>query len=454
MNTNRFDRAMIVVDIVVATLSLLTYICEGVPFGVFSPLFFALIALRLWFGFLNYRRSSLAVVPTAIIVLLMTLIAVGSHGHFMRFAASIVPVWDFLYHALLMCGVEQSLSLYYQIVGISSPWVELLNLIWFAVLPIAHYLFRLYKQQSVASRLSAKQITALTLYLVATLFIGALTMISALQIVPISIMAIMVLLIPILFKLDGFSAMLTRGEKALIICYLLLIFVGYAGVVTLPIMSALALFVTPVVLYWLSCWCSDSKVEYKALLLFFIGSSLFWAAQYTTNIVRIVMLILSLAAMAVAVVRFAYATKRYWAAAALYIVAAVVVPIVSIGYNPYATLDAGVQGLYTGYSRRGVFCVKSDSGVGLRDRYGTIIPAKGYTAFEMVGVGDSLCKAYSGDKFQIFDFHSNTLLSPDWFTEIIPDGEDCYKLKCENGYERTLCKDSMGDYVIRTKLSE
>lgn len=40
MNTNRFDRAMIVVDIVVATLTLLTYICEGVPFGVFSPLFF------------------------------------------------------------------------------------------------------------------------------------------------------------------------------------------------------------------------------------------------------------------------------------------------------------------------------------------------------------------------------------------------------------------------------
>ena len=28
MNTNRFDRAMIVVDIVVATLTLLTYICE------------------------------------------------------------------------------------------------------------------------------------------------------------------------------------------------------------------------------------------------------------------------------------------------------------------------------------------------------------------------------------------------------------------------------------------
>lgn len=215
MNTNRFDRAMIVVDIVVATLSLLTYICAGVSFAVFSPLFFALIALRLWFGFLNYRRSSLAVVPTVIIVLLMILIAVDSHGDFMRFGARIVPVWDFLYHTLLMCGVEQSSSLYYQIVGISSPWVELLNLLWFAVLPIAQYLFRLYKRQSVASRLSTKQIAALTLYLVATLFIGALTMISALQIVPISIMAIMVLLIPILFKLDGFSAMLTRGEKAL-----------------------------------------------------------------------------------------------------------------------------------------------------------------------------------------------------------------------------------------------
>jgi len=88
------------------------------------------------------------------------------------------------------------------------------------------------------------------------------------------------------------------------------------------------------------------------------------------------MLLLSLALMAVAVIRFAIDTKKNWASAGLYVMIALVMPIFCLGYNPYSVLEGSRAWHFDkyGYSQNGLLCVSNGTIGGLRDRYGIILP--------------------------------------------------------------------------------
>lgn len=50
-----------------------------------------------------------------------------------------------------------------------------------------------------------------------------------------------------------------------------------------------------------------------------MSSLFFYMGQYATEMVRIVLLLLSLSLFAVTIIRFAYATRMYWKSIALYL---------------------------------------------------------------------------------------------------------------------------------------
>ena len=96
--------------------------------------------------------------------------------------------------------------------------------------------------------------------------------------------------------------------------------------------------------------------------------------------VRISLLLFSLALTAVAVIRFAIYSKKNWVSAGLYVMIALIMPVFCLGYNPYSVLEAGRAWHFDKYygSPDGMLCVRAGDNGGLRDRYGVILPVDKY----------------------------------------------------------------------------
>ena len=105
----------------------------------------------------------------------------------------------------------------------------------------------------------------------------------------------------------------------------------------------------------------------------------FWQAQNTINSARIALLGLSAAVVAFAAIRFIRSTRLYAAGVLLFAAVAVIIPVMCIGYNPYAVLSAKRSRVCTDYtaSPSGLLYVwNPQTGSGIRDRYGVILPAE------------------------------------------------------------------------------
>lgn len=147
------------------------------------------------------------------------------------------------------------------------------------------------------------------------------------------------------------------------------------------------------------------------------------------------MLLLSLALMAVVVIRFAIDTKKKWASVGLYVTIALIMPLYCIGYNPYSVLEASRAWHFDKYngSPNGILYVRAGDTVGLRDRYGVILPVDRYNWVELLTPSKPYCKVRQDDKWQIYDIERQELVSNEWFEDVIPCGEYVYRLKSQNG---------------------
>lgn len=110
--------------------------------------------------------------------------------------------------------------------------------------------------------------------------------------------------------------------------------------------------------------------------------------------VRILLLLTSLAMMAIPVIRFAIDTKKSWASAGLYIVVALIMPTFCLGYNQYSVMEASRAWHFDKYygSPDGILCVRAGDTGGLRDRYGVILPIDRYNRIEILTPSKPYCK--------------------------------------------------------------
>ena len=210
--------------------------------------------------------------------------------------------------------------------------------------------------------------------------------------------------------------------------------IAYACGKSYNVVSSITTVALPAAFLALVNWNMDRKTDCKDVLLMVSGSSVFYIAQYGVEMIRMILLLISLGLFAIALARFAYSTKKYWSSIAIYVMLALIIPVFCIGYNPYSVLEARKVSHFNdySYSKNGLMLVTGPKGDGIRDRYGLILPAE-YHGIHLLISSKPYCKVRKLDGWKIYDIEKQMLLSDEEFSDIIPYGKYSFLLKSSQG---------------------
>lgn len=298
--------------------------------------------------------------------------------------------------ALFSLDSVHSIELQELVGNVCKNILSIVGYIWLVIYPLAVYIYKRAKKQLAPGTMGIWKCVGLCAYIFGCMIFSSIVLsVSYKTTIGMVVLAFMLMLIPSIFYRNNIKEMFTRGEVAYLLT-LAMFTVGYVCGIGLELKSAITVCILPAAFFALMNWYIRRETIYKDILLIVGASVVFWCAQYTTNMVRISMLLLSLALMSVAVIRFAIDTKKNWASAGLYVVIALVMPIFCLGYNPYLPIDR-------------------------------------YNRIELLTPSKPYCKVRKDGKWQIYDIERQELVSDEWFEDIILCDEYVYRLKSQNG---------------------
>ena len=430
----RLSKLMLAADLIICSLWLILVFHVGS--AAYYPLLWIVPVLRMWLSFLTYRRSRMALTP----LLLLVVFCLGTllnHANpvFMLFNRSMLAVVKSL---MAFFG-----SAHFDLAEFSDIWygswdyrywIAGIAYVWVVVIPAVVYVYRCFKGKLVPSQLGIWKRVGLVAYIIASIVIMSV-FVGGLGTGSVSVLALFILLmlIPVIFNKGRIEGFLTRFEQSFIVC-MLMFGVAYSCGVSYNSVSAITTAALPAAFMALVNWNMGRKTDYKDVLLLVLGASVFYIAQYVMNMIRIILLLMSLGLFAVAIARFAYSTRRYWSSVALYVVVSLAIPIFCIGYNPFSVLEARKVRHFDdyGFSRHGLMLVTGSEGDGIRDRYGLILPPE-YYYINLLIPTKPYCKVRKLDGWKIYDLEKKKLISDEEFTDVIPYGEYSFLLKSEQG---------------------
>lgn len=427
---------MLVADLSVCCVWLLCLINSNPNgYGVL-PMLCMMPLMRMWLSFLIYRRSRMALAPI-VMLSLMTIGALAGHAH-PAFTLYVDP-WLTLLRVVPAFFGEHVITAE----NMSDIWlgssdhrvlIGLLDSIWIVLVPVGIYLWRCIRKENLPRERTLRQRTGICLYVVAILFIEALVIthfyyshVSA------YILCMLLMLAPVIFNEGKIEGLLTKGEQAFVVA-LLLMAVAYALGISYSEGAIVASAAFPCVFFALFCWTIGRNIRYADAALIIVASFLFIFGQYVIDMFRVIMLLMSLALMAVPFMRFAFSIRKVAPTIAAYVMIAVLLPVFCIGYNPYSVLEARKIRHFDEYeySHNGLMLVIGRDGIGIRDRYELILPAE-YRDVELLESHKPYCKVKTKDGWQIYDIVKQELLSEDVFTAVVPYGEFSFLLKSDTG---------------------
>ncbi len=428
MDNSRFSKITHIADLVICSVWLLLVAHEGVNGRMINPFILLFPALRIWISFLMKRQSKLMILPIVVLTLLASCMFLDRIPRYLLF----VGPWETFMTSI--CALFSMASVR------GAELHELLNILsiigymWLVIYPLAAYIYKRAKKQLVPGSMGTWKSVGLCVYIFGCTIVSSIVLsVSYKTTIGMAVLAFMLMLIPSIFYRNNIKEMFTRGEVVYLLT-LAMFTVGYVCGIGLELKSAITVCTLPAAFFALMNWYIRRETTYKDILLIVGASVVFWCAQYTTNMVRISMLLLSLALMAVAVIRFAIDTKKNWASAGLYVMIALVMPIFCLGYNPYSVLEASRAWHFDKYvySKNGLLCVSNGTIGGLRDRYGVILPLE-YDRIELLDSSKPYCKVRKNRMWQIYDIERHEFVSDEWFEEIVQCDEYVYRLKSQNG---------------------
>lgn len=384
----------------------------------FTTIEFLCPVLRIWTNFLMKRRSKLAAIPLAALSILCLELFSYRGILFVR------TVWIQLLSSARALINAKSFSWpdYYELsdsLGDLSHPIIISGVVWMVVIPWCIYIWRLCKKQLPPGGLSRRKTIGLCVYIPAMVFASDLV-----EIRPAGVVAmLLILLIPVFFNDGSIKGLLSRGEITYLLTLAILMLGDFSGVRMKP-ESVIAVCVLPAAFFILMNWNMHREANYKDILWIFAASIIFWGAQYTTDATRLLHLFASLSVMAVPFVQLAIETKKKWASAGIYAMVALVLPLLSLGYNPYAVLNAKRVSSNDAL----MSCETDDGKCGLRDRYGVVLPIE-YDNIRVLSPSKPYWKVEKDNKWQIYDIYRQELLSEERFGDIICHNENVYQLK-------------------------
>lgn len=434
MDNSRFSKITHIADLIICSVWLLLVAHEEISGWMINPFILLFPAVRIWISFLMKRQSKLMIVPIVVLALLTSCMFLDRSPRYLLF----VGPWETLLTSIgALFGMNSVRSVeFHELLGeVCKNIISIVGYIWLVIYPLATYIYNRAKKQLVPGSMGTWKSIGLCVYILGCTIVSSIVLsVSDKTTIGMVVLAFMLMLIPTIFYRNNIKEMFTRGEVVYLLT-LAMFTVGYVCGIGLELKSAITVCTLPAAFFVLMNWYIRRETTYKDILLIVGASVVFWCAQYTTNMVRISMLLLSLALMAVAVIRFAIDTKKNWASAGVYVMIALVMPVFCLGYNPYSVLEASRAWHFDKYygSPDGILCVRAGDTGGLRDRYGVILPVDKYNRIELLTPSKPYCKVRKDGKWQIYDIERQELVSDEWFEEIIPCDEYVYRLKSQNG---------------------
>ena len=434
MDNSRFSKITHIADLSICSVWLLLVAHEGVNDRMINTFILLLPALRIWISFLMKRQSKLMIAPIVVLALLASFMFLDRSPRDIL----VVAPWETLLTstcALFSRDSVCSIELHELLGGVCKNILCIVGYIWLAIYPLAVYIYKRVKKQLVPSTMGIWKGIGLCAYIFGCVIISSIVLsVSDKTTIGMAVLAFMLMLIPTIFYRNNIKEMFMRGEVAYLLTLAMFV-TGYICGVGLELKSAITVCVLPAAFFTLANWYIRRETVYKDILLIVGASVVFWCAQYTTNMTRILLLLTSLTMADIPVIRFAIDTKKNWASAGLYVMIALVMPVFCLGYNPYSVLEAGRAWHFDKYygSPDGILCVRAGDTGGLRDRYGVILPVDRYNRIELLTPSKPYCKVRKDGKWQIYDIERQELVSDEWFEDVIPCDEYVYRLKTQNG---------------------
>lgn len=213
-----------------------------------------------------------------------------------------------------------------------------------------------------------------------------------------------------------------------------------AGFVMNSVFSLVAIFASTILFYyfvgikWSRPSLPDSSVPYLVYPIA-ISGFLFWTAQYTTRGFCILLLSANAACMGFVAIWHYRRTHSAAASALVFLVCSLVLPSISIGYNQYNGIETKrwFNCRTYHYSSRGLLYVLEDGAMGIRDRFGLVMPCE----YEWImPIGNKLkpfVKFQDGFAWGIYDLERQEIVIRPEYRDIFEYDHNVWRLVPEEG---------------------
>lgn len=434
MKNTRLSKFVLVADIIICTVFFFLLLHKELMSYEMNMLLVSVPLLRMWLGFLTYSKSKLGAVPLVILSLITLCAFLDVRDGVFASTLFVQPLYILISKFSHLIGIQDMIQVQFFINDLQyyTSEITILCSIWLVGIPLTMYLYRLFKKQLQPSGLSIWKSVGLGVYIFVAIIISLILKELPVYSISLFVLLILLTLIPIIFYRGKFKGLLACHELVFLIALTMLI-VCYAFALSVGEVTVIMACLFPIAFYTLANWYYGRKIGVKEIAFVVASSVIFSFAQYTIGIVRIILCLVSMFLMAVALFRFAKATNRKCVSVFLYVFIAIIVPVLSIGYNPYSVLNAGRLTRFDdySYSKNGILFVWGKDGCGLRDRYKMILPAE-YDYIEILTPSKPYCKVRKDSKYRVYDIEQHELVSEEWFDDIVACGEHVYRLKSEN----------------------
>ncbi len=431
MNKTTLPKIQLGIDLSLCSMCLLLTLHNY----TFAPTMYLFWLLRIWTSLLMYRRSSMAVYSigmSAIVGLLVFPFSPYIIGMLLDVVKVVTSLFGgdgrMLVHEIRMDARD------------GEYWNALCNVVgcitylWLVVSPLVQYIVLSVKKRVVQSSWSMRRSLLLCLYLVGVMFLVVIS--GYKDFLSFLVAALGVYALPYLFKEIDLKHLLTRGEASYIMLLLVLIACYIAGS-DISRQAVVAVVSLPAVCYAIFNYSCCRRPPYQEITLVVLGSMTFWMAQYTTDMLRILLLLLSLGLIGVVLGKFVNATHRKWRGVVLYLFVAFIVPISCLGYNPYSAMHVSRHYDYVGYllGERGLLRVYGRDGFGLRDRYGMVTPLQ-RGSIEFIDSWKPFVKIGArGSGWRLYDIERQEFVTEVLYEDIQPYGKNVIRLQKDSCYQ-------------------
>lgn len=419
MRRGLYGKRMFVADLIIVSLWAL-FVWHEVGCGLVMS---TMIIMRVSLSFEIFRKSRWALLTA----LMFALIYVGCIVSMPDTKYIDEPITKFIYVCLCLCGQSELAIVSFNTLDSVIPhWIlwSIWGIIsgWLVMMPI---MFSIRLNDCIPILLRKRRLWwYMTLVLVVTLLSW-----FGLKRMTFFIFAVLMALMPLAYRL------LYRGMNRQLLQSALRdnILIGYVGIVAVVFVAAIiglynigfvkvfASFILPMVIYFLANMLMKSPIRTIPAILIGLGGACFVNCYNRPHELVIALLCVGMLLTIAGVAVTFRDSRNILAPILLFIASGFLLPVLLLGYNPYAVVSADyVDLMKTHYSKasNGLYEFSENGYLGVRDRYGMVVPPEYDNLYFLEGTSDYMVLAKGNCNspdyhLQVFDLYAREFVIPE-----------------------------------------